>query len=169
MMGHFSRGVKGKDVFSPLLLVLHFATLVSQWEHSEFCFLRQQSPHKSLMNFNCSPGQVFKSKPFCWLLMLERCQHIRLSLLPVRILFQNLGSRRPKIKIAFWEGFYVYRHSVNLFIIYDSVKDWKLTANWVRSKFHWHFLALIKALCLIESIFCFLLSPTPKNGMHALS
>lgn len=74
----------------------YFATPVSQWEDSESQFLRPQSPQKSLMNFNCSHGQVFKAKAFCRLLILEACQHIRPSRLLVRILFKNLGSLRLK-------------------------------------------------------------------------
>lgn len=105
-------------------------------------------PTKTCWTLTAALATVFKAKPFCWLLMLERIPHIGLRWLLVIILFKNLGSLRLK-KIVFWEEFYVYRHFVTLFIIYGGVKDMKLSVNWIKSKFYWHFLVIIIALCLM--------------------
>lgn len=78
------------------------------------------------------------------------------ELAPMRILSKNLGSwlkKQSKTKNpVFWEGFYVYRHSVNLFIIYNGVKGMKLRVSWIKSTFYWHLLVVTEALCLTKFV-----------------
>lgn len=143
--GELFPGEWKENGFFPFV-ILHFATAVPQWEDSEFCFLRL-SPHKGLLNFNCSTGHSLQGKTILLIPDVGEKPTYQAVLAPRENSVQESGFPETEKKV-FWE-FYVYRHSVTLFIIYGGVKYMKFSVNWIKSKFYWYFLVVITALRLM--------------------
>lgn len=131
-------GIKGKARFFLVLFCI-----LSQWEYSEFGFLRQTISPKAWWT---SVAALAKSSRQTTLLTRDvwEMPTYQVDLAPSENSVQESEFSATEKNIVFW-GFNIYRHSVHLFLIYDGVKDMKFAANWIDSQFYWHFFIVIKA------------------------